>query len=158
MFLNGIRAVLHTLLNVLRLLFLVFLVIALIFGWGWFSEVVFGKLTTGQYLHKTYASLQKNIMDRWPGPIFGLIDRVTSLEERLNGPVRTYFGNGKLKSEVIYKKGRPDGPAKKYHSNGQIQAEGVYQEGVLNGLVKEYDEDGELVRERFFERGVPLPE
>lgn len=84
---------------------------------------------------------------------------------KLNGPQKTYYENGKLKSIVYYKNDRVDGIVeydksgkllhksifengsgdwKLYWSNGKVSEEGKYVSGRKDGIWKRYREDGSL--------------
>ena len=84
---------------------------------------------------------------------------------KLNGPQKTYYENGKLKSIVYYKNDRIDGIVeydksgkllhksifengtgdwKLYWSNGKVSEEGKYVSGKKDGVWKKYREDGSL--------------
>lgn len=84
---------------------------------------------------------------------------------KLNGPQKTYYENGKLKSIVYYKNDRVDGIVeydksgkllhksifengsgdwKLYWSNGKVSEEGKYVSGRKDGVWKKYREDGSL--------------
>lgn len=135
--------------HVMRLVgFLLFVGLCL-FSWGLISNVVLGKMTTGQYVHKTYVGLQQNkrtiqqaIKSEWPGPILETVNRIMRIGG--NVPARKYFGNGRLKSEIPYKNGKREGMAKVYYENGRVRAKGLYKDGKLVGKVKEYYENGFL--------------
>lgn len=116
-----------------------------LFCWGLASNVIFGKMTTGQYVHKAGQDIQQ-VMSRLTGPVLGTFDRITNVEGILNGPSRKYYWNGKIKSEITYKNGKREGPSRLYYENGQLKAEGFYLGGKLAGPVKEYDEKGILKR------------
>ena len=110
------------------------------------------EMTTGQYIHKINVDLKQNkqtiqqaIRNEWRGPIFETLNRITIVGG--NGPVRKYFGNGHLKSEILYKNGEREGKARLYYENGRVRAESFYKDGKLVGKVKEYYENGFLKRE-----------
>jgi hypothetical protein len=84
---------------------------------------------------------------------------------KLNGPQKTYYENGKLKSIVYYKNDRIDGIVeydksgkllhksifengtgdwKLYWSNGKVSEEGRYVSWKKDGVWKKYREDGSL--------------
>ena len=60
------------------------------------------------------------------------------------GPVKTYFANGKIQSEITYLNKIREGEAKFYYENGNIRQEYSYVNGKVEGLVKEYYENGKL--------------
>jgi len=61
-----------------------------------------------------------------------------------NGPVKTYYTDDTVKSEINYVDSVRSGPAKFYYTNGKIQAEMNYSNGKIEGVVKEYYDDGNL--------------
>ena len=137
---------------ILKCLKFIFFVGMCLFCWGLVSNVILGEMTTGQYIHKINVDLKQNkqtiqqaIRNEWRGPIFETLNRITIVGG--NGPVRKYFGNGHLKSEILYKNGEREGKARLYYENGRVRAESFYKDGKLVGKVKEYYENGFLKRE-----------
>lgn len=65
--------------------------------------------------------------------------------DTLNGPYRSYYGNGKLRAEGLYKSGRQEGDWKFYHANGRLKAVEHYVDDLSEGEYKEYDEEGVVV-------------
>ncbi len=60
------------------------------------------------------------------------------------GLIKSYYDNGKLKSEISYSNNVREGEAKLYYENGNIREERDYVNGKVDGLVKKYNEDGKL--------------
>ena len=60
------------------------------------------------------------------------------------GPVKTYFPNRKIESEISYENKIREGAAKFYFENGNLRQEFSYINGKVDGLVKEYYESGKL--------------
>ena len=52
--------------------------------------------------------------------------------------------NGKVQSEMLYKKGVPDGISKTYHKNDKVNIEATYKNGVQVGVQKDYYQNGKL--------------
>jgi antitoxin component YwqK of YwqJK toxin-antitoxin module len=97
---------------------------------------------------------------------------------RHEGLVREYYGDGSLRSEVVFKNGLPDDTAKtfykngqlrriayfkngrqlgqtlSYYENGKLKAEEFYHDSMLSGHCKFYDENGALQWEADFQNGV----
>ncbi len=71
-------------------------------------------------------------------------------------PVREYYENGKLKSEVGYKNGRFNGPTKEYYANGKLKLEGFSKDGEPEGLIKTYYESGRIETEVVYKDGEPV--
>lgn len=65
----------------------------------------------------------------------------------LNGPVKTYYKNGKLKSKEYYVNNRKSGIWQYYHENGKLKSEVIFN--VLSqdeeAVVKTYDEKGIII-------------
>lgn len=95
-----------------------------------------------------------------------------------NGAFKSYYENGKVKSDETYKNGRKIGICKYYYENGKLQyeesyndngiARGIfnsyynggqlessytYQDGQKHGVFKEYYEDGKLREDGKYEYG-----
>ncbi|MFZ0452178.1 MAG: TonB family protein [Ignavibacteriaceae bacterium] len=60
------------------------------------------------------------------------------------GLVKSYYDNGKLKSEINFSNNVREGDAKFYYENGNIEEERNYNNGKVEGLVKRYNKDGKL--------------
>jgi TonB family protein len=60
------------------------------------------------------------------------------------GLIKSYYDNGKLKSEINYANNIREGDAKFYYDNGVIEEERNYVNGKVDGLVKRYNKDGKL--------------
>lgn len=108
---------------------LMFGLIVLVLGWG-YSTFIDDKKTT----NKTAISED---------------DKLIEIE-------KTYWDNGKIKSEITYKKFYkagwkkvkttliPHGIAKDYYESGVLQKEDPYVEGNRTGILKLYTEDGKI--------------
>jgi len=59
-------------------------------------------------------------------------------------PVKTYYPNGKVESEITYKDTIREGEAKFYFENGTLKEERLYVNGKVAGLVKVYYTNGKL--------------
>lgn len=62
-----------------------------------------------------------------------------------NNPLKTYYENGNLKSEINYSDSVREGEAKFYFENGNLKEKLNYVNGKVNGLVEIYDEDGDMI-------------
>lgn len=67
--------------------------------------------------------------------------RITFAQE---GLVKSYYDDGKLKSEINFSNNVREGDAKFYYENGNIKEERDYNNGKVEGLVKTYNKDGKL--------------
>ena len=67
--------------------------------------------------------------------------------KRLNGKVKEYNNNGKLKFEREYLNGERNGKGKEYYCNGNLLFEGEYLNRERNGKGKEYYYNGKLLFE-----------
>ena len=83
--------------------------------------------------------------------IFGTISLVLLLvliiqanEFAQNGPVKTYYPNDTLKSEINYADSVRNGAAKFYYPNGKLEREINYSNGKVDGVVKEYYDNGNV--------------
>lgn len=90
------------------------------------------------------------------GGIYYEIGSATSF----TGIVETFYSNGQLEFKETYKNGKLDGPHKSYYENGELKSEGngvgVYKEYYNNGRIKEeIDENGSYKR---YERNGKLME
>ncbi|NQT53181.1 toxin-antitoxin system YwqK family antitoxin, partial [bacterium] len=92
---------------------------------------------------------------------------------KMHGPQKTFFPNGKVRSETVYVDGVANGPTRLWDDEGHLTSQGAmkdgrldgrfveywpgtkqprriinYNEGVTHGLVIEYYRSGKLKRER----------
>ena len=74
-------------------------------------------------------------------------------EAPITGLLISYYDDGKLKSEEIFKDGKKEGLARVYYKNGELQSEKNYMAGRVEGLVKTYYENANLKREEVFKDG-----
>ena len=65
----------------------------------------------------------------------------------LNGPVKTYYKNGKIKSKEYYTGNRKTGKWQYYHENGKIKTEVMFNALSKDeeAIVKTYDEKGIII-------------
>jgi TonB family protein len=68
--------------------------------------------------------------------------------------VKSYYDNGKVKSEISYSKNILDGEAKFYYDNGNLRQELNYDNGEVSGLVKNYYPNGNLKETYNIEDGI----
>jgi antitoxin component YwqK of YwqJK toxin-antitoxin module len=61
-----------------------------------------------------------------------------------NGVFKTWYDNGQLETEYMYKNGKLHGTCKTWHKNGQLAAEYNCIEDNLIGLYRQFDENGKL--------------
>ncbi len=97
-----------------------------------------------------------------------------------DNPVKTYYPNGKIESEITYKDTIREGEAKFYYEDGTLKEERLYVNGRVAGLVKVYypngklkeliniedgkregptslfDEDGKYIKDIMFENGIQV--
>lgn len=69
---------------------------------------------------------------------------ITSNIYAQQGLIKSYYNNGKLKSEINYSDNIREGIAKFYYPNGNIKEELNFIDGAVDGVVKEYYEHGQL--------------
>jgi antitoxin component YwqK of YwqJK toxin-antitoxin module len=56
-----------------------------------------------------------------------------------------YYANGQIKATFLFDSlGKYNGPSRSYYQDGRIKSEGNYQHGLLSGSWKNYDENGKL--------------
>lgn len=72
-----------------------------------------------------------------------------------DGMARTYFPNGAIKEESVFKRNRPDGVWTAWYENAQKREERFYADGELHGPRAMWNEDGSPNGLRCFVRGKP---
>jgi antitoxin component YwqK of YwqJK toxin-antitoxin module len=70
-----------------------------------------------------------------------------------NGKKTDYYYDDFIKSEYTLSNGKINGQLKVYHYNGKLKKLGNYTNGIENGLFKEYDEDGNIEAEYTMSNG-----
>jgi len=78
----------------------------------------------------------------------------TSQPEVDDGMQRSYWDNGKLKSEARYVDGKLDGPYKTWYENGQVFQDGQYSEGMMDGSWLIFYPNGQLAARAQYEKGT----
>lgn len=65
----------------------------------------------------------------------------------LNGPIKTYYKNGKLKSKEYYVNNKKSGIWQYYHENGKLRSEVIFNSLSQDeeAIVKTYDEKGIII-------------
>ncbi len=71
----------------------------------------------------------------------------------LEGPVKEFFPDGKLKLDGIYKNDKFHGEVKKYHPNGKLFFLERYKNGKRHGWWLTYDESGKELGRVLFQNG-----
>lgn len=71
-----------------------------------------------------------------------------------NGIFKEYDDNGNLEAEYTMSNGELDGSLKIYYSNGKLKKSGTYLQGKEHGNFIEYDEDGNKVAEYVMKNGM----
>ena len=106
-------------------------------------------------------------------------NEITYTNDEIDGFAKTYYIDGTLKEQGIWKtdkwvgeykyfyengnpqylwnystSGQRTGNQKYFHDNGNIMIEGNWQEGKETGVIKEFSETGKIVAEKSFNDGV----
>jgi antitoxin component YwqK of YwqJK toxin-antitoxin module len=71
-----------------------------------------------------------------------------------DGVLRSYWGNGKLKSEQRYVDGKLDGAYKTWYENGQVFQDGQYANGMMDGSWLIFYPDGQLASRAVYDKGT----
>lgn len=71
-----------------------------------------------------------------------------------DGVQRSYWDNGKLKSELRYVDGRLNGVCVWYDSNGWRQTQACYRNDTLEGQYLRWYQSGQLAEERWYKNGM----
>jgi antitoxin component YwqK of YwqJK toxin-antitoxin module len=75
-----------------------------------------------------------------------------------HGITKWYTGSGNVAVEYNYENGVLQGSAKEYHDNGWTQAEGNHDKDERHGEWKEYGKDGMLIKTIKYEHGKIVKE
>jgi TonB family protein len=90
-----------------------------------------------------------------------------------DSPVKTYFPNGKVESEINYNEAVREGEAKFYYEDGTLKEERLYVNGRVDGKIKElinledgkregptsiFDEEGIYIKDIYYEKGIQFVE
>lgn len=71
-----------------------------------------------------------------------------------DGVQRSYWDNGKLKSELRYVDGKLDGSFKQWYDNGQVFQDGQYANGMMDGSWLIFYPNGQLAAKAQYEKGT----
>ena len=117
--------------------------------------------------HQVLASQKRGLRGYAPESVYEEGEYKTN---RRTGIWKTYFPDGKTKSEITYTNGRKSGPYKVYYEDGTLQEQGDWARNRLKGdfqlnyangnprQVFKYDETGKRqgMQEYFYEDGTPM--
>lgn len=70
-----------------------------------------------------------------------------------DGTQRSYWDNGRLKSESHYVDGQLDGPYKTWYANGQVFQDGQYAKGMMDGSWLIFYPEGQLASKAVYVMG-----
>ena len=73
-----------------------------------------------------------------------------SNNDLFTGDCKSFYFNGKLKSEQSYKEGKDHGDWIFYFMDGSIQTKGTFKNGLSTGEWKYYQDNGKLWKENFY--------
>jgi antitoxin component YwqK of YwqJK toxin-antitoxin module len=62
----------------------------------------------------------------------------------------TYFNNGNIRSEIIYKNGKPDGYYYNWNENGSINQTILYKNGSREGLTVTFNLSGDTIETQYY--------
>ena len=71
-----------------------------------------------------------------------------------DGVQRSYWDNGRLKSECRYVDGKLDGPYKTWYDSGQLFQDGQYAHGLMDGSWFVFYPDGQLASKALYDKGT----
>lgn len=74
--------------------------------------------------------------------------------DRLNGPKKEYYPNGKVSKEYTLEKGQVNGIYKVYNQKGFLVTEQEYFHGIPHGYFKTFFENGQIQVVSNFENGI----
>lgn len=69
---------------------------------------------------------------------------VNKTNKTIDGLIKEYYDNGKVRSAIPYKGNKIHGMRKEYYETGKLIVKIPYKYGVLNGVLKEYYQSGKL--------------
>lgn len=73
-----------------------------------------------------------------------LVEEGSYVDNKKEGVWKTYYNNGKLKSEITYKNNIANGFARFYYKNGNVSEEGNWVNNKWDGKYKYYYENGQI--------------
>jgi antitoxin component YwqK of YwqJK toxin-antitoxin module len=78
---------------------------------------------------------------------YGNVRRISNYQyNKLEGEMRTFFGNGKLRDKENFKNGVQDGISNYYYESGQLEREVIYEKGEMK-QIKRWNQNGTLISE-----------
>jgi antitoxin component YwqK of YwqJK toxin-antitoxin module len=67
---------------------------------------------------------------------------------KLHGKKENYFENEKISTITYYNEDKLDGKKQKFYESGNLELEGYYAKNNMSGIWKWYDQDGKIVKEK----------
>lgn len=80
------------------------------------------------------------------GPDGEMRELITVVDGLPQGPSRSWYADGTLKSEEMAFRGRPVGTAREWHPNGALASESRFDSNGMRLDMRVWDGDGELMR------------
>ena len=80
---------------------------------------------------------------------------ITTEEGERDGPWKTFWPHGAVRSEGMYQQGLREGEWVFYRRSGEVEQRGAYQAGELHGVWTWWYEGGEVHRTESYRRGKP---
>ncbi len=74
------------------------------------------------------------------------------------GEAKFYYDDGTLKEERLYVNGRVEGLVKTYHPNGKLKELINIEDGKREGPTSVFDEEGNYVKDIYYEQGIQFVE
>jgi antitoxin component YwqK of YwqJK toxin-antitoxin module len=131
----------------LTILTLIFMSVTLVFGQN--AKDAEGK-RTGYWVITGAISSEKGYAPE------AKVEEGNFISNRKDGLWKKYYPNGKIKSEIEYKNGKPSGKFVTYFDNGQIEENGTWKTGKFTGSYEMYYPNGQIRTQKTFnESGQP---
>ena len=82
-----------------------------------------------------------------------ILSSLASIENTPKGLKRTYYSDGRKKTEAYYEGDKLNGVFRQYDEKGKLQFEKNYKNGILDGTSKEYYPSGKLKKLIMYRNG-----
>ena len=97
--------------------------------------------------------MRKALLFFWVALFFASCNNTVQPVAADDGTQRSYWDNGRLKSESHYVDGKLDGPYKTWYANGQVFQDGQYAKGMMDCSWFIFYPEGQLASKALYEMG-----
>lgn len=105
-------------------------------------------------IEASYANTMRNGLTKTWFPNGQIMREVMYKDDKFDGKSKEWYISGQIKFDKDYKNNRENGVSKYWHPNGVIGIEGNYIDGNEDGIHKAWFENGQIQSETYYRHGI----